>query len=100
MFIIPYTTDLGGYLIFFYIFDYTIRSDATPSWILQEKVFIRSAFQEASRLKKYHGKWYYEDSWSNNIHQKFEIKIALAFTGKDLRAATIKDKNFKYVIQE
>ena len=82
MFIIPSTTDMHSslkyiYLIFVLIFDYTIISDAIPSWIHQENVFIRSALQEASRLKKYNGKRYYEDSWSDIIHQSFGIKQLL-----------------------
>ena len=51
-------------------------------------------------MNKYHGKWYSEDSWSNIIHQNFEIKIALAFNGNDLRTGIIKDNHFKHLIQE
>ena len=84
-----------------FIFDYTIRSDDIQSWIQQGNGgFIRGAFQESSRLKKYYGKWYSEDSWSNIIHQNFEITTSLVFTVKDLSTAISKDKNFKHVIQE
>ena len=51
-------------------------------------------------MNKYHGKWYYEDSWSNIIHQNFQIKTALDFTGKYLRTAIRKDNHFNHVIQE
>ena len=62
--------------------------------------FIRADFQEASILKKYHGEWYSEDSWSDTVHQNFEIKTALAFTVKDIRTEISKYKRFKHVIQE
>ena len=67
---------------------------------IRKRFFIRSAFQESSRLKKFHGKRYYEDSLSNIIHQNFEIKTALAFTVKDIRTEISKYKRFKHVIQE
>ena len=62
--------------------------------------FISSSFQDTSVLNKYHGKWYSEDSWRDIIHKNFEIKLALAFTGKDLNTAISKYKHFKIVIQE
>ena len=68
--------------------------------LTRKRFLILSDFQEASRLKKYHGSWYSEDSWRDIIHQKIEIKIALAFTGKDPRNAIRKDKNFNHVIKE
>ena len=51
-------------------------------------------------MNKYHGKWYYEDSWSNIIHQNFQIKTALDFTGKDCLTAIRKYKHFKHLIAE
>ena len=50
-------------------------------------------FQEAYRLKEYHGKWYSEDLWSDIIHQNIEIKTALSFNGKDPRTAISKYKH-------
>ena len=66
----------------------------------RKRFFIRADFQEASRQNKYHGKWYSEGSFRDRIHQNFEIKTALAFTGKDLRTAISKYKLFKHAIQD
>ena len=62
-------------------------------------LFVYADFQEAYRLKEYHGKWYSEYSWSDIIHQNFEIKTAVYFTLKDLRTSISKYKHFKHVIQ-
>ena len=61
---------------------------------------IRAAFQEAPILNTYNRKGYSEYSWSNIIHQQFEIKIALSLAVKDIRTEISKDKHFQHVIQE